>query len=33
MLKSGKKEIRDEQGNLIAIQTIEEVIEGEVING
>ena len=33
MLKLGKKEIRDESGNLVAIQTIEEAIEGEVING
>ena len=33
MLKLGKKEIRDDKGDLIAIQTIEEAIEGEVING
>ncbi len=31
MLKSGKKEIRDENGNLIAVQSVEEAIEGEVI--
>jgi hypothetical protein len=31
MLKSSKKEIRDENGNLVAIQTVEEAIEGEVI--
>ena len=32
MLKSNKKEIRDENDNLIAIQTVEEAIEGEVIS-
>ena len=31
MLKLGKKEIRDKNGNLVAIQTVEEAIEGEVI--
>jgi len=32
MLKSSKKEILDEQGNYIGTQTVEEAIEGEVIN-
>ena len=36
MLKSGKRikkvEIRDEQGNYIGTRTVEEAIEGEVIN-
>ena len=35
MLQSGKErkvEIRDEKGNLIAVQTVEEAIEGEIIN-
>ena len=31
MLKPGKKEIRDGNGNLLAIQTVEEAIEGEII--
>jgi len=32
MLKSGKKVIRDENGEYIGTQTVEEAIEGEVIN-